>query len=330
MNIDSLVSFDIFDTVLIRRCGKPDNIIVLLSLYLFPNDRAKQEAFIVWRRNCTGFTIEDFYSKANAISFLPYNYLELIDAELHIEEMQLVANLKVKKLIEEYRAKGNVIKFISDMYLPSDFLEFILRREGCFVDGDEVIVSCEWKARKENGSLFKMVRNTYNPKKWTHYGDNKNSDIRMAKRFGIKAVHVDCNYTVIEQNWIDHSFDYLEGWLLSVFAGICRASRLTTDSNLAFQMTVDYILPLYYSYILSIFDNARQRGINRLYFSSFDNQFLMRIADYIPHDDLDLRIMSISYDVLILPFLRITGADGYMLLAEKNTIIGREVNDLVK
>ena len=161
MNIDSLVSFDIFDTVLIRRCGKPDNIIVLLSLYLFPNDRAKQEAFIVWRRNCTGFTIEDFYSKANAISFLPYNYLELIDAELHIEEMQLVANLKVKKLIEEYRAKGNVIKFISDMYLPSDFLEFILRREGCFVDGDEVIVSCEWKARKENGSLFKMVRNTY-------------------------------------------------------------------------------------------------------------------------------------------------------------------------
>ena len=330
MNIDSLVSFDIFDTVLIRRCGKPDNIIVLLSLYLFPNDRAKQEAFIVWRRNCTGFTIEDFYSKANAISFLPYNYLELIDAELHIEEMQLVANLKVKKLIEEYRAKGNVIKFISDMYLPSDFLEFILRREGCFVDGDEVIVSCEWKARKENGSLFKMVRNTYNPKKWTHYGDNKNSDIRMAKRFGIKAVHVDCNYTVIEQNWIDHSFDYLEGWLLSVFAGICRASRLTTDSNLAFQMTVDYILPLYYSYILSIFDNARQRGIKRLYFSSFDNQFLKRIADYIPHDDLDLRTISISYDTLILSFLRITGADGYMLLAEKNTIIGREVNDLLK
>ena len=330
MNIDSLVSFDIFDTVLIRRCGKPDNIIVLLSLYLFPNDRAKQEAFIVWRRNCTGFTIEDFYSKANAISFLPYNYLELIDAELHIEEMQLVANLKVKKLIEEYRAKGNVIKFISDMYLPSDFLEFILRREGCFVDGDEVIVSCEWKARKENGSLFKMVRNTYNPKKWTHYGDNKNSDIRMAKRFGIKAVHVDCNYTVIEQNWIDHSFDYLEGWLLSVFAGICRASRLTTDSNLAFQMTVDYILPLYYSYILSVFDNARQRGIKRLYFSSFDNKFLKRIADYIPHDDLDLRTISISYDTLILPFLRITGADGYMLLAEKNTIIGREVNDLLK
>ena len=330
MNIDSLVSFDIFDTVLIRRCGKPDNIIVLLSLYLFPNDRAKQEAFIVWRRNCTGFTIEDFYSKANAISFLPYNYLELSDAELHIEEMQLVANLKVKKLIEEYRAKGNVIKFISDMYLPSDFLEFILRREGCFVDGDEVIVSCEWKARKENGSLFKMVRNTYNPKKWTHYGDNKNSDIRMAKRFGIKAVHVDCNYTVIEQNWIDHSFDYLEGWLLSVFAGICRASRLTTDGNLYFQMAVDYILPLYYSYILSVFDNARQRGINRLYFSSFDNIFLMRIADYIPHNDFDLRIISLSQDVLILPFLRITGADGYMLLAEKNTIIGREVNELLK
>lgn len=46
MNNIKLVSFDIFDTVLIRRCGKPDNIFLLLAMFLFPDDVAKQEALL--------------------------------------------------------------------------------------------------------------------------------------------------------------------------------------------------------------------------------------------------------------------------------------------
>lgn len=329
MNNIKLVSFDIFDTVLIRRCGKPDNIFLLLAMFLFPDDVAKQEAFIIWRRSCKGFTINDFYSKANAISFAPYNYQDLIDAELHIEEEQLIANNNIKNIIADLRSKGNVIKFISDMYLPSHFLEFILRREGCFVDGDEVIVSCEWKARKDNGSLYKLVRDTYKPRKWIHYGDNKRSDVCMPRRKGIKAVHVNSGYTDIEQSWVDSSFVHLDGWQLSVFAGIARASRLMVDGNSAFRFAVDYIIPVYLPFMQSVIDNARSRGIKRIYFLARNGFILNKIAEYIPHEDIELRMVFLNCYSLLLPFLRITGTDGYLTIAENHTLIGRRIDDLL-
>lgn len=329
MNGINLVTFDIFDTVLIRRCGKPDNVFVLLALYLFPDDVAKQEEFIVWRRSCSGYTLESFYSKANAISFAPYNYRQLIDAELHVEEDLLVANFRVKNIISELRSKGNVIKFLSDMYLPSAFLEFVLRREGCFVDGDEVIVSCEWRARKENGSLYQVVSDAYRPESWIHYGDNKYSDVMMAKRFGIKTVHVKSAYTDIEQNWIDDSFDHLNGWQLSLLAGIARASRLMVDSGSAFRLAIDYIIPIYLPFVVSVMNKARARGIKRIYFLSRDAFVLHRIAGYLPHDDLDIRLLFVSRMSLVQPFVRISGADGYMTCVKNHTLIGRSVDELL-
>lgn len=329
MNGIDLVTFDIFDTVLIRRCGKPDNVFALLALYLFPDDVAKQEEFIVWRRSCGGYTLENFYSKANAISFVPYNYRQLIDAELHVEEDQLIANFSVKNIISDLRSKGKVIKFLSDMYLPSDFLEFVLRREGCFEDGDEVIVSCEWRARKENGSLYQAVSDAYRPESWTHYGDNKHSDVMVAKRFGIKTVHVKSDYTGIEQNWIDNSFDHLNGWQLSLLAGIARASRLKADSDSAFRLAVDYIIPIYLPFVVSVMNKARARGIKRIYFLSRDAFILHRIACYLPNDDLDIRLLFVSRMSLVQPFARITGADGYMTCVKNHTLIGRSVDALL-
>lgn len=45
-----LVSFDIFDTVLIRKCGLPENIFYLLANRLYLDNRALREAFLLWRR----------------------------------------------------------------------------------------------------------------------------------------------------------------------------------------------------------------------------------------------------------------------------------------
>ena len=45
-----LASFDIFDTTLIRKCGKPGNIFYILAHNLYPNDKAKREDFLLWRK----------------------------------------------------------------------------------------------------------------------------------------------------------------------------------------------------------------------------------------------------------------------------------------
>ena len=44
-----LASFDIFDTTLLRSCGKPEAVFHLLAERLFPNDKDLREAFDVWQ-----------------------------------------------------------------------------------------------------------------------------------------------------------------------------------------------------------------------------------------------------------------------------------------
>ena len=44
-----LASFDIFDTVLIRKCGSPENLFYVLSKRLFPDNKSLQADFYIWR-----------------------------------------------------------------------------------------------------------------------------------------------------------------------------------------------------------------------------------------------------------------------------------------
>ena len=151
----------------------------------------------------------------------------------------------------------------------------------------------------------------------------------MSRRKGIKAVHVNSGYTDIEQSWVDSSFVHLDGWQLSVFAGIARASRLMVDGNSAFRFAVDYIIPVYLPFMQSVIDNARSRGIKRIYFLARNGFILNKIAEYIPHEDIELRMVFLNRYSLLLPFLRITGTDGYLTIAENHTLIGRRIDDLL-
>ncbi|MBR5824614.1 MAG: hypothetical protein IKY67_10795 [Paludibacteraceae bacterium] len=52
-----LASFDIFDTALIRRCGKPENIFYLMAERLYPGDEGKQREFVEWRKKQPGVIV---------------------------------------------------------------------------------------------------------------------------------------------------------------------------------------------------------------------------------------------------------------------------------
>lgn len=215
-----LTSFDIFDTTLIRLFGRPENIHVLLA--------GKE------------------HSQGDAL-------------ERQIETDCLIATPAVKDLIRQKRQEGWQIAFISDMYLDSVFLSEILRREGCFLPGDKIYVSCEHNARKDTGTLYDLVREELKPDEWEHYGDNRQSDVRMAERKGIKA------------HFIDNSYRDL-------------ASR--------------FVAPAYLPYVLWILEEAKKQGIQRLYFISRDGYILQQIAEALPHEGVELRYFFTSRKAL--------------------------------
>lgn len=215
-----LASFDIFDTTLIRLFGRAENINVLLA------DKEHNQGDVL---------------------------------EREVESACLIANPEVRDIIRQKRQEGWQIAFISDMYLDSEFLSGILKREGCMEDGEKIYVSCEHNARKDTGTLYDVVRKELQPDEWEHYGDNKLSDVKMAESKGIKPRLIDNTYRNL-------------------------ASR--------------FVAPAYIPYVLWIIEEAKKQNIQRLYFISRDGYILQKIAEALPHEGIELRYFFTSRKAL--------------------------------
>ena len=331
-----LASFDIFDTTLIRKCGKPENIFYILAHKLYPCDKAKREDFILWRkgaesearRNNPGkdVTIEDIYSNNKLKGFDEYSKNELISAEKQVEALQLTANPAIRNVINEKRSQGYTICFISDMYMPSDFLKKVLEREDCIKDGERVYVSCEWNARKSNGALYKRLKSEFKATEWLHYGDHPVSDYKMAKRHGIKATKVNTDFTVTEMRTIqprNKRFHYES----SILAGYTHAARIIHGNAYA-SLAADFIAPAYIPYMHWVIERSREVGIKRLYFLSRDSYILQRIAEQLPHEGIELKYLFVSRKSLLLPYIYNATAEKFLAIQDKSTIRGKAVKGL--
>lgn len=336
-----LVSFDIFDTVLIRKCGKPENIFFLLAYRLYPEDRAKREDFLLWRRNAEqraknrrrGYelTLDDIYQDDDLTGFTEYTASVILQCEKTIEAENLIVNPNIRKIIEEKRQMGYAICFISDMYLDSDFLASVLRREECLEDKDWVFVSCECNARKSNGKLFDWVKKTLRPKDWTHYGDNKHSDVKMARCKGIGTVHVHTDFAATERRIVDKSTKSSESYELSLLAGMERAARISLGDTPFVHIAADFVAPAYIPYVNFIFQEACKHGVKRLYFLSRDSYILLKAAQVLQSSfpDIELKYLFVSRKALLLPYLTETTGEAFLSIMDHHTIKGRKVNSLL-
>lgn len=335
----NLASFDIFDTVLLRKCGKPANIFYLLAHRLYPGDEGKRECFVTWRHNAERnashhtkgreTTIADIYTNNGEENFHEYTRKELIDAEKQIEGENLIANPAIKATIEQCRAGGKEICFISDMYLDSEFLTSVLRREGCLAGKEKVYVSCEEGARKSTGALFDKVRSLLNPAEWEHYGDHPVSDVKRARERGIKAHLVNTAFTESEKELSQTGRRFC--YELSCLAGLQRAARITQGNNAYTALAADFVAPAYIPYVRFIFEKAEELGIKRLYFLSRDSYILQKIAEQMQGEfpDIELKYLFVSRKALLLPYMQQPTANKFLAVQDKQTLIGKSTEELL-
>jgi FMN phosphatase YigB (HAD superfamily) len=109
--------------------------------------------------------------------------------ELDAEREVLAPNAIVLERITQARAAGCRIVFVSDTYLPVEFVKGELRRHNAAAEGDGVYVSSALGRTKRSGALYremlkaeKVTANAVH-----HYGDNPHSDVDVPRRLGIAA-----------------------------------------------------------------------------------------------------------------------------------------------
>ncbi len=329
-----LASFDIFDTALVRRCGMPGAVFELVALRLWPGDEVRRDEFVNLRRQaearCGGnATLADIYAVDGMGCFPEYSATEMMQAEMDVESDMLKVNPATRNEINRLRAEGWTIKFISDMYLPSEFLAQVLNREECMAQGDEVIVSCEWKARKDNGSLYKAVRDKFRPSEWRHYGDNRHSDIKMARKNGVKATMVNSRFTPVEQRFVGDSKKHRDSWLSAVMAGASRVARIKSLNDPKAVLAADYVAALYVPFVVWVMRIARRSGVKRLHFLSRDGYIMMKIAEMLGFDDIELNYLFVSRKALMRAYLQHDGAKRFVEVTDRRTLIKQHVDKLL-
>lgn len=171
-----VVSFDVFDTLLLRRHYSPSDIFGSR----WKRIAAERIARIV-HRNQEDVTLAQIYA------FLRTSP----DAELTAEKQTLFSNPEARTIYDYARANGKRIIAISDMYLPGDVVGELLNAAN-YNDVERIYVSCDAGVTKAGGRLFRHVVQDLgvSAEKIVHIGDHAISDHARPQEQGLRSYHL--------------------------------------------------------------------------------------------------------------------------------------------
>ena len=223
----SVISFDIFDTLLIRKTLFPRDV------YALTEQKAKK----------AGYCAEQFASaRAGIEDALPFCtldeiYEDLADhyswdqkteeavkfLELEMERAVLEKRTPLVELLEFARREGKRVVLTSDMYLPETVLSDLLEEKG--IRGFErILVSCDCKKAKQDGLYALLLEYGKDAGTILHIGDNPEADGRAPKEFGIDSFVIPSPLSLAQDSpWV-HAISASESLMERCLVGmvVCR------------------------------------------------------------------------------------------------------------
>lgn len=193
-----IVSFDIFDTLISRMLYDPDDLFDIMDEVLRKKDKlkvsfkemrknAEQKAREELKKDCNLDEIYCFMSKCYNLSKKKeeeYKKLE-IDLELKL----CIPRKDMLEVFNQLKKKNKTIILTSDMYLPKNVIEDMLKKCG-YSGYKHFFLSNEENKRKDTKEIWKAVLKKYPHQKIVHIGDNENSDVIYPKHFAINTLKV--------------------------------------------------------------------------------------------------------------------------------------------
>lgn len=203
-----VVSFDIFDTLLLRPLWNPEDVFHLMQKefeHICPKYRnlefakIRQAAEIKARNEISNkishaedVNLDEIYDEIQVniqISDIEKKKLQILEEQI---ETNISTLRKTAKSLYDYALSCNKkVILVSDMYLKSDTINAMLHKNG-YTGYDKLFLSSSERVCKFSGKLYDRVLNELKilPNEILHIGDNWNSDIICAKEKGIQTAHL--------------------------------------------------------------------------------------------------------------------------------------------
>lgn len=292
-----VVTFDLFDTLVIRRIHDPD--LVKLPVARFISRKAESEGIsISWQkvqnlrddieahhRAETGKIFDDheacypkYMEEMLQQVFQRESVADLLEEvtgyELFMENQMLVPRQDLVEWLKELHGHGKRIFVVSDIYLPSEHLKTLVKHAGFLDYVEDVISSADTFLAKASGKAFPLLAEKFSlsKKEWLHVGDNPISDGLRPAEFGIDALVLHDPSEKQRKSIVKRYFNYSLGlpfWRGRALQQLMQPheGENSVQSPL-YREGYSFLAPLIGGFIQHIAKRSQEHGITKIFFLS--------------------------------------------------------------
>jgi FMN phosphatase YigB (HAD superfamily) len=287
-----VVSFDIFDTLIMRKIFSPEDVFRLLEEKVrvelkldceIANVRAQAASM------CGSYaTINEIYQYIKQqTNLIDKNIIDIMQLEKDIDIDLCITRRDIADLYEYCLTCGKEVYLISDMYYTLQDIKRILDKCGVKVPDDEHIwISCEKKCDKVLGSIWKEYSELVGKDiKCLHIGDNKTGDVENPAKYGIDSYYVMSAKDMLMNSSISELASHVNTVSDSICLGLVIAKLFnspfalgSTNGKVSYDDSEIYGYcvygPLLEKFLIWLYYNSRKDGIDKLLFFARDGYFL--------------------------------------------------------
>lgn len=286
-----VISFDVFDTLILRNMDKPVDVFYLLqNKYHYPNFKqlrieAEQKARIERNKknSDTEVTLYEIWNYLEVMTGI--NASEGAQAEFEAEKLVCYANPYFLRVVELLIKRGKKIIITSDMYLDVRQIEDILTYVG-YPKFDCYFVSCCERKSKCEGDLYSYIKtvcginNTY-----VHIGDNEYSDKINAEKNGFHSIL----YASVHNKGDKYRTQDLSPVVRSIYKGIVNGylNNGLTERSMKYEFGFVYGGLFVLGFCQFIHNYAISHAIDKIFFLARDGEILIKAYKYLFPEESD-------------------------------------------
>lgn len=287
-----VISFDIFDTLILRHVSNPHAVFDLvgekLEIQNFRKIRvqAEKDARLIKTEkfDTREVTIYDIYEQLYNIGVIE-NIELAVATELEVENDMCFANPYMLQIYNMLKDNGKKMYAVSDMYIPKEYMQQLLKKIG-YDYFEDIMVSCDYKASKYTTELFNILKQICQNKTIIHIGDNYQSDIVASSKLGIDNYF----YRGVNSYGANYRSTNLSKPIMEAYSGI--VNNHLHASNKIYNIFYEYgyiygglVLAGFTQYINKI---AKLYNLNKIILLSRDGYLIEKIyRKYFPQMNID-------------------------------------------
>jgi predicted HAD superfamily hydrolase len=306
------VSFDIFDTAVLRALRRPTDLFDLVerrfdaekdrltfdykAFRVESEKRARKKAWN--QKGAVEITLDEIYRSMEEDFGVSRDMAEdLKRFEVDVEIKICVANRFIYSAYRYCINNKKRVVFTSDMYLPTDVLTTILEKTG-YTEIHKMFVSSSLGATKSAGGLYELLLRDLScePREVLHIGDHYDSDVTMAERYGISTCYYEkCRDRALKdrssgKSHLDEMRAKTNGAVEeSIYAATVmnkfysergpRGSR--TGDDFWYGFGYKYVGVLFFGFSAWLLEQVKRDCIEKIYFLSRDGYIMKRVYDFV-------------------------------------------------